>query len=78
MQARQYVLVNVYFHMAFFVCGGLKLNIDGSHELFVIVLWKISRCCVICPLAAQIQQKDYSHIYYDIFHDGKLRAHVVC
>ena len=40
--------------------------------------WKISRCCVICPLAAQIQQKDYSHIYYDIFHDGKLRAHVVC
>ena len=27
--------------------------------------WKISRCCVICPLAAQIQQKDdYSHYYY--------------
>ena len=61
-------------------------NIDGSHELFVIVPLsrKLRRkegipCCrVICPLAAQIQQKDYSHIYYDIFHDGKLRAHVVC
>ena len=48
------------FHMAFFVCGlgvWVSVNIDGSHELFVIVLWKISRCCVICPLA-QIQQKD--------------------